>query len=86
VRRGTSWTWFWLARRKGGSGWSDASTSLEAIGRVMLVPPRKLPGWPNEAAADGRARVDGCRNRGRQGVEPGGLSRRHPERYQAVSA
>ena len=52
LRRGTSWTWFWLARRKGSSGWSEASTAREAIRRAMLLPPRKLPAWLNEAAAD----------------------------------
>jgi hypothetical protein len=52
LRRGTSWTWFWLARRKGSSGWSEASTAREAIRRAMLLPPRKLPGWLNEAAAE----------------------------------
>lgn len=51
LRRGTSWTWFWLARRKGSSGWNEASTAREAIRRAMLLPPRKLPGWLNEVAA-----------------------------------
>ena len=51
-RRGTSWMWFWLARRKGSSGWSEAPTAREAIRRAMLLPPRKLPGWLNEAAAE----------------------------------
>jgi len=52
LTRGTSWTWFWLARRKGSSGWSEASTPREAITRAMLLPPRKLPGWLSEAAAE----------------------------------
>jgi hypothetical protein len=52
LRRGTSWTWFWLARRKGSSGWSEASTAREAIRRAMLLPPRKLPAWLNEAASE----------------------------------
>jgi hypothetical protein len=52
LRRGSSWTWFWLARRKGASGWSEAPTAREAIRRAMLLPPRKLPGWLNEAAAE----------------------------------
>ena len=51
LRRGSSWTWFWLARRKGSIGWSDASTAREAIRRAMLLPPRKLLAWLNEAAA-----------------------------------
>jgi hypothetical protein len=52
LRRGTAWTWFWLARRKASSGWSEASTAREAIRRAMLLPPGKLPGWLNEAAAE----------------------------------
>ena len=52
LMRGTSWTWFWLARRKGSSGWSDASTAREAIRRAMLLRPRKLPAWLSEAAAE----------------------------------
>jgi len=52
ARRGTSWTWFWLARRKGSSGWSEASTAREAITKAILLPPRKLPGWLNDAAAE----------------------------------
>jgi hypothetical protein len=57
LRRGTSWTWFWLARRKGSSGWSEASTAREAIRRAMLLPPRKLPGWLNQAAAEAEREV-----------------------------
>ena len=52
LRRGSSWTWFWLAHRRGSGGWSEASTAREAIRRAMLLPPRKLPAWLNEAAAD----------------------------------
>jgi hypothetical protein len=52
LRRSSSWTWFWLARRRGTSGWSEASTAREAIRRAILLPPGKLPGWLNEAAAD----------------------------------
>jgi hypothetical protein len=50
--RGGSWRWFWLAHRRGSGGWSEASTAREAIRRAMLLPPRKLPAWLNEAAAD----------------------------------
>jgi hypothetical protein len=51
LRRASSWTWFWLARRRGSVAWSEASTAREAIRRAMLVPPRKLPAWLNAAAA-----------------------------------
>jgi len=51
LRRSSSWTWFWLARRKGSSGWGEAPTAPEAIRRAMLLPPRKLPAWLNGAAA-----------------------------------
>jgi hypothetical protein len=51
-RRGSSWTWFWLARRRGIGGWSEASTAHEAIRRAMLLPPRKLPAWLNDASAE----------------------------------
>jgi hypothetical protein len=52
LRRGSSWTWFWLARRKGSSGWSEASTAREAIRRAILLSPGKLPAWLNHAAAE----------------------------------
>jgi hypothetical protein len=52
LRRGSSWSWFWLARRRGSSGWSEASTTREAIRRAILLAPRKFPAWLNEAAAE----------------------------------
>lgn len=52
LRQGSSWTWFWLAHRKGGGGWSEASTAREAIRRAMLLPPRKTPAWLNTAAEE----------------------------------
>jgi hypothetical protein len=52
MRRGSSWTWFWLARRRGTSGWSEASTAREAIRRAILLSPGRVPGWLNEAAAE----------------------------------
>jgi hypothetical protein len=52
LRRGSSWTWFWLARRRGTSGWSEASTAREAIRRAILLAPGKLPAWLIEAAAE----------------------------------
>jgi hypothetical protein len=56
-RRGSSWTWFWLAHRRGSGGWSEASTAREAIRRAMLLPPRKLPAWLNEAAAEAEREI-----------------------------
>jgi hypothetical protein len=52
LRRGGSWSWFWLAHRRGSGGWSEASTAREAIRRATLLPPRKLPAWVNAAAAE----------------------------------
>ena len=52
LSRGSSWTWFWLARRRGTSGWSEASTAREAIRRSILLSPGKHPAWLNEAAAE----------------------------------
>ena len=52
LKRGSSWTWFWLAHRGGSGGWSEASTAREAIRKAMLLPPRKLPRWLHEAAAE----------------------------------
>jgi hypothetical protein len=52
LRRGSSWKWFWLARRRGSGGWSEASTAREAIRRAMLLPPGKLAARVNEAAAE----------------------------------
>jgi hypothetical protein len=59
LRRGSAWTWFWLARRRGSSGWSEASTAREAIRRAMLLPPRKLPAWLKEAAAEAERGLTG---------------------------
>jgi hypothetical protein len=52
VRRGSSWTLFWLAHRRGSGRWSEAPAAREAIRRATLLPPRKLPAWLNEAAAE----------------------------------
>ncbi len=57
LRRGGSWTWFWLAHRRGSGGWSEATTAREAIRRAVLLPPRKLPAWVNDAAADAERRI-----------------------------
>ena len=51
LRRGSGWSWFWLARRKGRTDWSEASTTREAIRRALLLPPRKLPRWVDGTAA-----------------------------------
>jgi hypothetical protein len=71
MRRGTSWTWFWLARRKGSSGWSEASTAREAIRRAMLLPPRKLPRWLNEAAAEAERELAAVETEDGRGNPPG---------------
>ncbi len=57
LRRGSSWSWFWVAHRRGGSAWSEAPTAREAIRRAMLLPPRKLPAWLHEAAAEAERRL-----------------------------
>jgi hypothetical protein len=45
LKQRRSWTWFWLARRKGKMDWSEASTAMEAIRRATLLPPGKPPPW-----------------------------------------
>jgi hypothetical protein len=50
--QGSSWRWFWLARRKGKRDWSEATTVREAIRRAMLLPPRKPPAWLGDAASE----------------------------------
>jgi hypothetical protein len=60
LRRGSSWRWFWVAHRRGGSAWSEATTALEAIRRAMLLPPRKLPAWLDEAAGEAERRLTGA--------------------------
>lgn len=52
LRRGSSWSWFWLARRRGSVDWQEASTAREAIRRATLLPAGKSPAWLNEAAAE----------------------------------
>ena len=54
LRRGSSWR---LARRQGSGGWSEASTAREAIRRALLLPPRKLPRWLNEAVAQAEREI-----------------------------
>ena len=43
LRRGSGWTWFWVARRKGKIDWSDGSMAQEAIRRATLLPAGKQP-------------------------------------------
>lgn len=52
LRRGSVWTWFWVARRKGKVDWCEGPTAQEAIRRATLLPPRKQPGWLTKAASD----------------------------------
>ncbi len=60
LRRDSGWKWFWAAHRAGASAWSEASTAREAIRRAMLLPPRKLPPWVNEAAAEAERQLTGA--------------------------
>ena len=71
LRRGTSWTWFWLARRRGTSGWSEASTAREAIRRAILLAPGKLPAWLNEAAAEAERELTAAETEDRTAQPPG---------------
>jgi len=71
LRRGTSWTWFWLARRRGTSGWSEASTAREAIRRAILLSPGKLPAWLNEAAAEAERELTAAETEDRTAQPPG---------------
>ena len=57
LRRGSGWTWFWLARRKGNADWCEASTAREAIREATLLPPRRPPPWLGEAAADAERQI-----------------------------
>src|SRR6516165_12749895 len=71
LSRGSSWTWFWLARRRGTSGWSEASTAREAIRRAILLSPGKLPAWLNEAAAEAERELSGAEPADRTTQAPG---------------
>ena len=57
VGHGSSWRWFWIARRQGRADWSEASTVREAIRRATLLPPRKPPGWLSAAAAEAERQI-----------------------------
>jgi hypothetical protein len=58
LRQRSSWTTFWLARRKGRNDWAQADTAREAIRRATLLAPRKPPPWLAEAAADAERMID----------------------------
>jgi hypothetical protein len=70
LSRGSSWTWFWLARRRGTSGWSEASTAREAIRRAILLSPGKLPTWLNEAAAEAERELTAAETENRTTQSP----------------
>jgi hypothetical protein len=57
LKQRRSWTWFWLARRKGKTGWSEASTAHEAIRRATLLPPGKPPAWLNDVAQEAESKM-----------------------------
>jgi hypothetical protein len=56
-RQVKSWTWFWVARRKGRADWSEASTVRGAIRKATLLPPRKPPVWVREAASEAERQI-----------------------------
>src|SRR6266513_689942 len=57
LRQGSSWTWFWVARRKGRGDWSEASTAREAIRKATLLPPRKAAAWLVDAASEAERQI-----------------------------
>jgi hypothetical protein len=58
LRHRSSWTTFWLARRKGRNDWAEADTAREAIRRATLLAPRKPPPWLLEAAAEAERMIN----------------------------
>ena len=58
LKQRRSWTWFWLARRKGKTDWSEASTAPEAIRRATLLPPGKPPAWLRDVAEEVESKMD----------------------------
>ncbi len=42
---------------KGSRNWTEATTAREAIRRALLLPPRKLPAWLNEAAIQAESEI-----------------------------
>jgi hypothetical protein len=71
VRRSSSWTWFWLARRRGASGWSEATIAREAIRRAILLSPGKVPAWLSEAAAQAERELTAAETEDRTMQSPG---------------
>jgi hypothetical protein len=57
LQRGSGWTWFWIARRRGQSDWRQASTAREAIRRATLIAPRKPPRWLAEATGSAERQI-----------------------------
>jgi hypothetical protein len=57
LRQGSSWRWFWVARRKGRSDWSEAPTAREAIRRATLLSPHKPPAWLRDTASDAERQI-----------------------------
>jgi hypothetical protein len=74
LRRGSSWTWFWLAHRKGAGGWAEATTAREAIRKATLLAPGKAAPWLQEAAADAERRILAAADEG----EPAGDGEQPP--------
>jgi hypothetical protein len=58
LRQRSSWTTFWVARRKGRNDWAQADSAREAIRRATLLAPRKPPSWLLAAAADAERLID----------------------------
>jgi hypothetical protein len=52
LRRGSGWTWFWVARRTGTVDWCEGTTAQEAIRRATLLPAGKPPVWLTKAASE----------------------------------
>jgi hypothetical protein len=57
LKQRRSWTWFWLARRKGKTDWSEASTAPEAIRRATLLPAGKPPSWLHDVAEEAERKM-----------------------------
>jgi hypothetical protein len=79
LRHRSSWTTFWLARRKGRNDWAQADTAREAIRRATLLTPRKPPPWLLEASADAQRMIDD------HAVPDHDSTRNHPARATAKS-
>jgi hypothetical protein len=58
LRKRSGWHRSWLARGVGKPGWAQATTPREAIGRAMLLPAGKAPGWLEVAATEAEQKLD----------------------------